>query len=409
MFLSYDIRRTKQKLKKRSIIVPMPTNLPPECTELERQYLAATTRPAKILALEKYLAAIPKHKGTERLCARIKTKLAKLRLEEERRKSRTKPSHAGSKYALKKEGAAQVVLISYTGAGKSTLLQSLTNAKPAIYGYPFTTTEPIPGMMSYEDIQIQLIEAPALFAQDGSGTGWNSKVLGLARNADALIIIVDLASRASHRQLATIFEELAKVHITMKQTQARVEIERKETGGVQIVTYGKIQCKPHEIKNTLLQMRIHHAVVKLWGNADIDDVVQALTHGMVYKPTLVLANKIDVPGAQQEYATLKSAFPDIDIFTTSTNTGQGINNVPASIYHSLHIMRIYTKKPRQPPSIEPMIITAGSTVGDAAKLIHKDFYKTFKYAKIWGSSNFPGERVGLTYQLHDKDVLEIRI
>ncbi len=106
---------------------------------------------------------------------------------------------------------------------------------------------------------------------------------------------------------------------------------------------------------------------------------------------------------------MQSLFPDIDILATSANTGQGILNVPASIYNSLHIIRIYTKKPRQPPSSEPMIITAGSTVGDAAKLIHKDFYKIFKYAKIWGSSNFPGERVGLTYQLHDKDVLEIRI
>lgn len=387
----------------------MPTNLPPECTELERKYLAATTRTAKISALEKYLASIPKHKGTERLCARIKTKLAKLRLEEERRKTRTKPSYAGSKYALKKEGAAQVVLISYTGAGKSALLQSLTNAKPAIYGYPFTTTEPIPGMMIFEDIQIQLVEAPALFAHDGSGTSWTSKVLGLARNADALIIVVDLATGASHLQLETIFEELKKAHITMKQTKARVEIERKETGGIQIVTYGNIQCKPHEVKNTLLQMRIHHAIVKLWGNAALDDVVQTLTHGMVYKPTLVLANKIDIPGTQHEFATLKSAFPDIDILATSTNTEQGIMNVPVGIFRSLHIMRIYTKKPRRPPSIEPMVITAGSTVGDAAKLIHKDFYKTFKYAKIWGSSNFPGERVGLTYRLHDKDILEIRV
>jgi ribosome-interacting GTPase 1 len=387
----------------------MPANLPPECTELERKYLEASTRTAKISALEKYLAAIPKHKGTERLCAQIKTKLAKFRLEEERRKSRTKPSYAGSKYALKKEGAAQVVLISYTGAGKSSLLHALTNAKPAIYGYPFTTIEPIPGMMGFEDIQIQLIEAPALFAYDGSVTSWKSKVLGLARNADALIVLVDLAADTPHIQLVTIFDELAKAHITMKQTKARVEIEKKETGGIQIVTFGNVHCKPHEIENTLLQMRIHHAIVKLWGTAEIDDFMQALTYGTVYKPTTVLANKIDIPGTRREFSALKSAFPDIDILATSTKSKHGITFVPIRIFNSLHIMRIYTKKPRQPPSIEPMIISAGSTVGDAAKLIHKDFYKNFKYAKIWGSSNFPGERVGLTYQLCDKDVLEIRV
>jgi ribosome-interacting GTPase 1 len=263
--------------------------------------------------------------------------------------------------------------------------------------------------MRFEDIQIQLIEAPALLSYDGSITSWKSKVLGLARNADALIVVVDLTSDTPHRQLETIFDELAAARITIKQTQARVEIERKETGGIQIVSFGNIRCQPHEVTNTLLQMRIPHAVVKLWGNADLDDVMQALTQGIVYKPTLVLANKIDVPGTQRNVVTLTSAFPDIDILATSAKTGRGIAPVSTRIFQSLQIMRIYTKKPRQSTSIEPMIITAGSTVGDAAKLIHKDFYKTFKYAKIWGSSNFPGERVGLTYELHDKDVLEIRV
>lgn len=387
----------------------MPTNLPPECSELEKEYLKASTRTEKITALEKYLAAIPKHKGTERLCARIKTKLAKLRFEEERRKSRTRPSFTGSKFALKKEGAAQVVLIGFTGAGKSSILQALTKAKPEISGYPFTTTEPIPGMMAYEDIQIQLIEAPALFTHDGSITGWQSRVLGLARNADALLVLVDLSALNPSAQLKTLFNELEKTHITIKQTKARVKIERKEAGGIQIITFGKTLCKIHDIKNLLLQMKVQHAVVKLWEDTHLDDIRQALTHATMYKPTTILANKIDVQGAQDKLNVLKSAFPNIDLLVTSTKSGYGIMTIPLRIFQSLQIMRIYTKRPRLPPSVEPMIINTGSTVKDAAKLIHKDFFKTFKYAKIWGSSNFPGERVGLTHQLRDKDVLEIRV
>jgi ribosome-interacting GTPase 1 len=137
--------------------------------------------------------------------------------------------------------------------------------------------------------------------------------------------------------------------------------------------------------------------------------MRALIHATVYKPTIIIANKNDVPKAQDKLNVLKSAFPNTDIIATSTKSGYGIKSIPLKIFLSLQIMRIYTKKPRQPPSVEPMIIKAGATVGDAAKLIHKDFVKTFKYAKIWGSSNFPGERVGLTYHLSDKDILEIRV
>ncbi|UCH03330.1 MAG: 50S ribosome-binding GTPase, partial [Candidatus Bathyarchaeota archaeon] len=157
----------------------MPTNLPPQCGELEKEYLAAKTLQEKIIALQKYLSAIPKHKGTQRLRSRLKTKLSKLRMEAEIQKSGKTASSFRGKFAIKKEGAAQIIILGVTSSGKSSLLTALTNAKPKILNQPMTTTMPIPGMMVVDDVQIQLVEAPALFQRASEGVGWGSKVLSL--------------------------------------------------------------------------------------------------------------------------------------------------------------------------------------------------------------------------------------
>lgn len=385
----------------------MPTNLPPECADLEKKYLEAKTTPEKIEALQNYLAAIPRHKGTERLCAQLKTKLAKLRLEEERKKRRG-PTYSGSKYAIKKEGAAQIVLLGITGSGKSSLLKLLTSANPEIDGHPFTTTEPIPGMMGFEDVQIQLIEAPALFAGAGEGIGWGPRVLGLARNADGLILVIDLSTPDPCPQLEIMISELNKSRIVVEDRAGRVEVERREAGGIQVVSFGKSAIPPQDIERLLRKMKVDHAVVKIWGDAQIGDVVQALFREILYKPTIVIANKCDAKGAGEKLRELRDAFSYLDVIETSTTLKTGLHEVPRRIFESLKIMRIYTKRPGQNQSERPMIMKEGATVGDAAKMIHKDFYAEFKYARVWGSSKYPGERVGLGYVLKDKDVLEIR-
>ncbi|MEO0248217.1 MAG: GTPase, partial [candidate division WOR-3 bacterium] len=135
----------------------MPANLTPEYFEAERKFREATTRPQKLAALEEMLATIPKHKGTEKMQADIKRRIAKLKEEEQR-----KPSTAKHKpfYQVEREGAGQVVLIGPPNSGKSTLLARLTHATPEIADYPFTTRLPLPGMMEFENIQIQLVDMP---------------------------------------------------------------------------------------------------------------------------------------------------------------------------------------------------------------------------------------------------------
>ncbi len=387
----------------------MPTNLPPECVLLEKKYLAAQSTSEKIAALQEYLTAIPKHKGTERLCAQLKTRLARLRLAEEDAKRRRGSSYLASRYSVKKEGAAQVVLLGLTGSGKSSILSQLTSAKPEISNYPYTTTTPIPGMMAYDDIQIQLVEAPALFAGASQGSGWGPAVLGLARNADGLMLIIDLAAPDPRLQLETLISELEQSRVTIVEQRGKVEIDRKEAGGIQVIGLSEQNIPVHDVTHLLKKLKIDNAVVRIRGAVELDDIAQALLHTTVYKPMIVLANKIDVTGAEEKLRALKAAFSHLPIMAASAVMDQGMDAIPQRVFEVLKILRIYTKRPRQVPAEKPMIMPEAATVGDAAKMIHKDFYHAFKYARLWGSSMYPGERVGLSRVLQDKDVLEIHV
>jgi ribosome-interacting GTPase 1 len=128
---------------------------------------------------------------------------------------------------------------------------------------------------------------------------------------------------------------------------------------------------------------------------------------MVQKPTLVIANKVDIKGAEDRLEELRRRFPSLPIVAVSLLRKQNLENLSKQIFQSLKIMRIYTKKVGQKPSSKPIVVKAGSTVLDVAKSIHSDLYKNFKFAKVWGSSRYLGERVGGGYVLNDRDIVEI--
>ena len=387
----------------------MPTNLPPQCRLLERKYFEATTLQEKVKALEEYHAAIPKHKGTEHLRAQIKTKISKLKLElEEKKRQRVTASSASGIFSVKKEGAAQVVILGLTNSGKSSLLRALTNAKPEVSEAPFTTTEPVPGMMPVEDIQIQLLEAPAIFEGANKGKGWGLRTLSLVRNGDGLILLVDLSTEDPCAQLEMIIEELGGARIRVEESEARVEVESRDSGGIQLICTGKFLGEMDEVRRFLVERGITNAVVRIWGEANLDEVAMSLISEMVYRPAIVVANKMDVEGTEEKLEALRERFGNkFNIIGVSAKTGKGLEGISKSVFEALNIVRIYTKRPQQSAVKKPLIMRAEPTVGDVAKEVHSEFYRNFKYAKIWGSSKYPGEKVGLNYRLKDRDIVEI--
>ncbi|RLG59277.1 GTP-binding protein [Candidatus Geothermarchaeota archaeon] len=383
----------------------MPANLPPRARFLMRKYQEARTLPEKIKVLEELISAIPEHKGTENIRRQLRRRLAQLRRElEERRRKRVKAS--SGKFAIKKDGAGQVVILGDINSGKSSFLASLTNAKPLISDSPCTTKVPVPGMMVYEDVQVQLVEAPAIFP----GSPWISQVMSLARNADALVLLIDL-TRNPISQLKFIAETLREARISLKRPKVRIEVERRAIGGIQVFCMGElVDCTVDEVKALLRDYGYVNALVKIWGNASIRDIEEFLGQNVVYKPSIIVANKLDSEIARMNYGKLVKALQGlVKIIPYSCINKLNVEEVKREIFNLLGVIRVYTKEVGGEVASKPLVVPAGTRVIDVAKMIHSRLYREFKYARVWGSSvKFSGQRVGGDHVLADGDVVEIR-
>lgn len=293
---------------------------------------------------------MPKHKGTDRLRAELRTKIAKFYEEAEKRPFVAKK---GSQlYYVRKEGAGQVALVGLPNVGKSQLVSMLTQAAPQVADYPFTTQLPIPGMMEYENIQIQLVDFPAITAPEV-----NSWMPNIVKNADLLLIVVDV-TQDPVAQLEAVIEWLAKHRMAVSN-----EIKEPPAG---------------------------------------------MTH---VKRAMVIANKIDSEDAVGKPESLASRYGGrFTVVPVSAKRGDGLEQLREGIYKALEVIRIYTKPPGGKADLtEPSVVRRGSTVGDVAETVHKDFARNLKYAQVWGSGKFDGQRVRRDYILQDGDIVELHI
>jgi len=315
----------------------MPANLPPQYFEAEQNFREAKNPAEKIAALEEMLAIMPKHKGTDHLRAKLRARIAKL-TEASEKKLATKRASV----VIEKEGAAQMAVIGLPNAGKSQLISSITNASPTVADYPFTTHSATPGMMEFENIKIQLIDTPPLVPQ--SIDFWLPPML---RRADALLIMVDLAS-APLEQMEAITAQLEKMRI--------------EIGG---------------------------------------DKAKAL----------IIGNKLDLEGASRNYTALKNKYEGrLPLIAISAREGTGLEELKAKIYEVLDVIRVYTKAPGKKPDFnDPIILDRGSTLADAAAEVHKDFLAKLKYARIWGSGKHDGVMAKRDHVLADGDIIELHL
>jgi len=388
----------------------MPTNLPAEAKRKWNEVSLARNSKEKVQLLQEFLSLVPKHKGTSKLRAQVKRQIATLRREIAEKKRR-KAGRGGPKFFVEKEGAAQIVILGPTKVGRSSLLATVTNAKVEVSDYPFATHEPVPGMFSYEDVQFQMVEAPALFEGAAEGKGWGLQTLALARNADGIVLMVDLSQNPVD-QLKLILNELEQARVLVKKPKARVEIERKFMGaGLRILMMGRLtDCTLKEVEQLLRSYRISNAIVKIYGEASLDDVEDAIFESTVYRPAMVVANKLDKPPATENLEFLqKFVRGKLDVIPISCIKNQGLDVLGEKIFQMLGIIRVYTKEPnRKQHSEKPFILKRGATVADLAEHIHSDFRKKFSYAKVWAERFvFSPKKVGLTFILEDKDIIEI--
>jgi len=179
----------------------MPANLGPDYLAAEQEYRHAQTAHEKIAALEKMWATLPKHKGTEKMQADIKKRLSQARKESQKKGA----AHATPFYLVEREGARQVVLLGPPNSGKSSLVCAVTHAHPEVAPYPFTTRMPTPGMMNFENVQIQLVDLPPLDPEFTEP--WIPQAI---RNANASVMVVDVNDPGSLEEIEFIEASLAE-------------------------------------------------------------------------------------------------------------------------------------------------------------------------------------------------------
>jgi hypothetical protein len=331
-------------------------------------------------------------------------------MEEKKRKGAGRGS-GGPKLFIEKEGAAQIALLGVTNVGKSSLLAAVTNAKIEVSPNPYTTRESTPAIMNYLDVQFQLVEAPALMEGSADGRAWGPQTLGTARNADGLIIMVDL-SKDPIGELQLVTEELQKSRVLLSRPRGRVDIDRRHAGtALRILLVGKLlDCTMKEVEDLLRSYRISDAIVKISGEVTLDDIEDAIFESTIYKPTLIVANKIDLKPARGNLRRLETYVAGkIPIIAVSCEQKQGLERLGEVLFKTMEIIRIYTKEPsNRHPSPKPFTLKKGATLQDLAKSIHGEFVKELAFARVWAKRLvFSPQKVGLTFVLDDEDVVEI--
>jgi len=332
----------------------MPANLTPDYKRAEAAYRRSRDPRERLDLLQEMHRTIPKHKGTEHLRAEIKTKIKELKDE------LAGPSKGGDRSApptfIHPEGAAQVAILGPPNTGKSSLHVALTGSHANVGSYPFTTQHPEPGMLPVKDATIQLVDLPPISSHHP--IPWIGNTL---QSADGALFVIDLGQPGCVEQIIEVREILAERRVTL-------------TGS--------------------------------WGGeppSGDDPFALRL-------PTLMVANKADAIADIDGDLTVCRELGDLHFptVTVAATTGQGLDALGPWLFRNLGIVRVYTKAPGKTPDLHrPYTVRRGATVGDVARLVHRDLAASFQHARVWGRDAYDGQQVGKDHIVEDGDILEI--
>ena len=334
----------------------MPANLTQDYIAADERLQSASDPRERLEILEEMLRLIPKHKGTDKLQADLKRKISRARAELKKKgpAGRKRVSHH-----VEREGAGQIAIAGPPNAGKSSLVRAITSAEPEVAPYSFTTRAPIPAMMTFEDVQVQLVDLPPV-----ADTYMEFWVPSIIRSADAVMLVVDLS----------------------------------DDGAPLVGT---------EETLTILQK----AKIRLVADPDDPDATAGVEKGMALKKTLMVCTKSDRPEAADNLEILLEFFghllPRVEV---STENGSGLDQLQESLFRMLGKIRVYSKAPGKEPSMAtPFTLRQGSRVIDFARQVHKDFAEGLQHARVWGSGKFDGQKVPRDHVLSDRDIIELNI
>ena len=145
--------------------------------------------------------------------------------------------------------------------------------------------------------------------------------------------------------------------------------------------------------------------------SDESRVPQDLTKPHFIKKMIVVLNKMDTRDDEEVFELfLELSETHLPCMGISIETGHHLDALVRRIYDLSGVIRVYTKSPGKAPDMKaPFVLSNGSTLGDLARKIHKDFSEKLKFAKVWGQKVYDGQMVQRDYVLQDGDVVEIHM
>ena len=391
-------------------------------------------------------------------------------------------------------------LIGKTNTGKTTFFNSATLSSEEISTYPFTTKKPISGTAhaislcvhpefqlqdnpnnskcidGWRYIPIELIDLPGLIKDAWKGKGLGNQFLSIAAQSDALLHVVDASGGIDSSgkisepgtgdpisDFADIEEELIMWYQKIFEGN-RDKISKTISSGMDAIDaftelYRGIGVNKQHVKDTLKSTGLDEKEID---DFDINDSKKFASYlRKISKPTLIVANKIDVEGADRNFIRLRERYNDSIVVPASGDSELSLRRaeqkglikyspgseqfeiiqsdelnekqthalefikkgimgeymrtgvqfaINVAVFKLLKMNSIYPvadesnladKKGRVLPDL--ILLKDGATVLDLAKEIHSDLTKGLLYAKDLRYKL----RLPTDYQLRDRDVISL--
>jgi ribosome-binding ATPase YchF (GTP1/OBG family) len=252
----------------------------------------------------------------------------------------------------------KIGLIGKTNTGKTTFFNSATLATADISNYPFTTKQPTIGNanavtlcvhkeLNLQDnpknsrcidgwrfIPVELVDLPGLIKGAWEGKGLGNKFLSVAAQSDALLHIVDVSGSidAAGRiaepgsgdpiaDIGDIEEELVMWYLKLLEGN-RDKISRAINSGIGMQSaiadvFRGIGVNEEHVKMALEENKLENHKFDELGTQESKDFSWSLRD--ISKPTLIVANKVDLPSATDNFKRIREEYNDMIIVPSSAD------------------------------------------------------------------------------------------
>lgn len=356
------------------------------------------TNEDRIRELEEEIRKTPYHKGTEHHIGRLKARIA--RLKEEQIEKTFKSKGGGGGYAVKNTGDATVVLVGPPSVGKSTLLNRLTNAESKVGAYDFTTLNVIPGMLDYKGAKIQIFDVPGIVSGAASGKGRGKEVLVVARNADLIIIMVDVKTV---KLISQLINELKEAGVRLNEKKPEVTIIKKPSGGIKVNSTTGLKLGYDTIRSLAGEFRLSNAEIIIREDVSLDRLVDAFMANRVYLPFMIVINKTDLGSLNKELVNIAGSKPVL----ISAQDNKNLDSLKEEIWKNLDMIRVYLKEGEKVDYEYPLIIKEGMSLKEIIDNMSIRNKENLSSARIFGpGSKYPGQEVSFSFTPQDETVVQ---